>query len=454
VDPCSLTHGVSVSGDGDELILLPGDYGSAGAPISTQLDVTNGVYVHGQDGQPMPRVFSDAPEAFDINNPQAVLSWVDIEHSGTADDVALWIEPGTARQVRVHTIGTAVDYSACSVNPDVAGLWGPDPAPASLIDSVCWSGADGTPAIRMGFNGSANNVTPVLRNVTAIASGAGAAAIDLSATGSASPTVQATNVIARGTPDVKAATSSGGTATVQLDHSNYATVNAADAGATITPPGTNGGQTAPPLFANATAGDFQELAGSPTIDAGVNDPLNGLFDVQGNSRTLGAATDIGAYEFNPPAATPMPPAPAPGATADHTKPTLGSLTLSTSVFAAAPSGASVTRHIPIGTRVSYNLSEAATVAFTVQRATAGRSSGGKCRKTTSRNRKKRACTRWVKVRGGFRQSGGAGANHFGFSGRMAGHKLAPARYRLLGVPSDAAHNVGHSVKVQFRIIRG
>ncbi|HKN92803.1 MAG TPA: choice-of-anchor Q domain-containing protein [Thermoleophilaceae bacterium] len=444
------------------MILLPGDYGSAGAPISTQLELGNAVYVHGEDGQPMPRIFSDAPEAIDVNNPQAVLSWVDIEHSGAANDIALNIEPGTARQVRVHTIASATDFSACSVTPDVAGVWGPDPAPASLIDSVCWSSADGTPAIRWSLNGSANNVTPVLRNVTAIASGVGAAAMDLHAQNGATPTVQATNVIARGALDVTASTSgiASPTATVQLDHSNYATVEAADAGSTITPAGTNGGQTGAPLFANAAAGDFRELAGSPTIDAGVDDPLNGLLDLAGSSRTVGAATDIGAYEFvPPPPAGPSPPAgpPAPqppGAVADHTKPALGSLKLSHRVFAAARSGASITRHAPVGTTVSYKLSEAATVAFTVQRAKAGRSSGGKCRKAASRTSKKRACTRWVTVRGGqFTRPGTAGANHFHFSGRVAGRKLAPARYRLVGVPSDSAHNTGRPVNAQFRIVR-
>src|SRR5262249_58893148 len=60
-----------------------------------------------------------------------------------------------------------------------------------------------------------------------------------------------------------------------------------------------------PLFTNAGTGDLSEAPGSPTIDAGLDDPLNGPTDFAGNARQQGGATDIGAFEF--PVAPPAPP---------------------------------------------------------------------------------------------------------------------------------------------------
>jgi hypothetical protein len=54
------------------------------------------------------------------------------------------------------------------------------------------------------------------------------------------------------------------------------------------------------MFANAAAGDFHQVAGSPTINAGADDPLNGVTDLEGKPRLFGAHTDIGADEYAPP----------------------------------------------------------------------------------------------------------------------------------------------------------
>jgi hypothetical protein len=104
---------------------------------------------------------------------------------------------------------------------------------------------------------------------------------------------------------------------VKFTHSNYATVSGEMAPlATITAAGTNGNQTAPPAFVDATGGDFREVAGSPTIDAGLTEAANGPTALAGEPRSLGsclggpAATDIGAYEFVPTAPCESSPAPA------------------------------------------------------------------------------------------------------------------------------------------------
>jgi hypothetical protein len=60
-----------------------------------------------------------------------------------------------------------------------------------------------------------------------------------------------------------------------------------------------GNQSAEPQFADA---DYRPAAGSPTIDAGARDALAVSPDPDGHPRALGAAPDIGAYEFVPAAA--------------------------------------------------------------------------------------------------------------------------------------------------------
>ena len=62
-------------------------------------------------------------------------------------------------------------------------------------------------------------------------------------------------------------------------------------------PGT-GNQSGDPLFAD---GDYRPAAGSPTIDAGALDAFSSSPDPDGRPRNLGAAPDIGAYEYLPPA---------------------------------------------------------------------------------------------------------------------------------------------------------
>jgi hypothetical protein len=114
---------------------------------------------------------------------------------------------------------------------------------------------------------------------------------------------------------------------------------------------------------------------------------------------------------------------------DHTPPVLRGLRLSPRRFRAVPFGGSIARarSTPIATHVSYRLSEAATVTFTVRRA------GDR------------------KLPGSFTQSGRGGANHFRFTGRLGGKTLAPGAYQLTAIPRDAAGNHGRSVRVTFQI---
>jgi hypothetical protein len=150
-----------------------------------------------------------------------------------------------------------------------------------------------------------------------------------------------------------------------------------------------------------------------------------------------------------------------GGGADKTKPSLGGLRFSSSTFKAAKSGGAFSAQkkgkkkssAPTGTKVSYTLSEAASVRFTVQRKTSGRRSSGKCRKKTRKNAKKPRCTLWKKVTGSFTVPGKAGKNTFTFRGRIGGKALRAGSYRLNGTAKDPSKNASVPKRKGFRIVK-
>jgi hypothetical protein len=152
------------------------------------------------------------------------------------------------------------------------------------------------------------------------------------------------------------------------------------------------------------------------------------------------------------------PVPPSSGTVDKTKPVLGGLSLSSSVFKAATSGGSTSAQkkkssAPTGTRVAFSLSEPSSVKFTVERKTKGRRVSGKCKARTKTNAKKPKCTRYVRMRGSFTVAGKAGKNTFKFRGRVGGKSLKPGSYRLNGRASDKAKNTSVLKRKGFRIVK-
>lgn len=145
-----------------------------------------------------------------------------------------------------------------------------------------------------------------------------------------------------------------------------------------------------------------------------------------------------------------------GGVNDVVQPTIGALAFSHSAFAAAKSGAATSarkrRKPPVGTRVSFTLSEPSSVFFTVERKARGRKVGGRCAKP-KRSSHGRRCTRWVAVKGSFSVSGVAGENSFTFRGRVGGKSLAPASYRLNSQATDGAKNISLPQSKGFKIVK-
>jgi CSLREA domain-containing protein len=105
-----------------------------------------------------------------------------------------------------------------------------------------------------------------------------------------------------------------------------------------------------------------------------------------------------------------------------------------------------------GTTFKYSLSEAAQVAFTIQRARAGRRVGKACKKPTRANRKRTKCTRYS-LAGRFGQGAVAGPNVRRFLGKLGGKPLAPGAYRASLVATDAAGNKSAPKRLAFKVVK-
>jgi hypothetical protein len=287
--PCLLTEAVKQAVNEDAVILEPGTY-----TLGADLSLIKAIELGGQPGA-TPPVIATNGHAVRVNQ-GADARVHDLRIEGTA---AFQLFSGVGERIFESFTGTANE--ACEMTDG-----------ASLVDSVCWAhdGGPSATASAIGMNDAGKSTTMTLRNDTAIDSGASGEAIRTETNGTNPKlVVEATNVIARaaGHFDIEMILGGkGSTMEVKLTNSNYATVVGEAASlATITAPGTNGNQTAAPTFAAAAEGDFREVAGSPTIDAGLTEAANGPLAVGGEERTLAAClggpavTDIGAYEFVP-----------------------------------------------------------------------------------------------------------------------------------------------------------
>ncbi|HEX6228134.1 MAG TPA: choice-of-anchor Q domain-containing protein [Solirubrobacterales bacterium] len=432
--PCDLDIGINKA-EGGDTVRVAGDLG-AYLGISVQLLAVPGVSVIGE-GQQVPRiVFENLGTLF-----------VSLGASATRLDLSRTSGPSAVASI----FGTGSRLRAESPSSPPVGLTG------LLRDSFVHATAPEAPAVVM------STTDAKLRNVTAVADGAGSAGIRALSFYDIVmmkcfplTTVDLGNVIARGAAFDLQAVGGGETcpATINVAHSNYRgnAVSLLGVGGVVVDQG--GNQTSiDPLLA---PDGLHQLAGSPTIDAGIGTPENGSLDIDGEPRTQGAAPDIGADESVPP--------PAPVATPDTTAPVGSKLRFAPRRFrprqARTPSLSTTSakkrrKRSPQTSRVSYRLSEEARVSFSVQRRVIGRKKGKRCLigKRARRLRKARKCRRFVRVKGGFSHVGGVGTNRFRFSGYVRGRRLRPGVYRMSGVPADAAGNRGRRFSGSFVIAR-
>ena len=171
----------------------------------------------------------------------------------------------------------------------------------TVRDSVCWASGTAGVGARL-FSGSGSKEAHI-RNVTAIATGAGGRGLLASInTPGPSTSMYATNVIARG-PGTGYDVETVGTSTVRFGYSNYARTQSL--GGSIID--NSGNKTTTPVFRDMANGDFRQLpASTGTVDQGISGggPLNpfvtpaaGDWDLDGQSRQINSVPDIGADEL-------------------------------------------------------------------------------------------------------------------------------------------------------------
>lgn len=102
-------------------------------------------------------------------------------------------------------------------------------------------------------------------------------------------------------------------------------------------------------------------------------------------------------------------------------------------------------------KIRYKLTEKARVTFFAERKTVGRVTGGKCRRATSKNRRAKKCTLWVRASKSFRHSGKSGSNSLKFSRKIGGKRLKARSYRLNAVAIDSAKGKSPVKTAPFKI---
>jgi hypothetical protein len=418
--PCSLETAIEKAGSNDEVIVGSGTY-TVGKAI-LQYEATH-LDVHGDLGGPMPRISGSFEGAvLAVTGLKSRVSYLEVVNESGENGLSLVCSTeGVVERVVARASGKYAK-ALYQVNDCTAR------------DSLLLAG--GQNAIALEASNLNSSFTGVARNLTAIASGAESYGVlaTYDVVVSSSYTLDLKNSIAAGAgADLFAFGTGEELANIVAASSNFDKPK--EEGGKVTDAG--GNQSAAPVFVNAAGGDYREAAGSPTIDAGTADPLNGALDLAGAGRTLGPAPDIGAFETQGP-----PPPPPPVGTIQY-------LAVAPRTFEPANVGGAILsatkRSAPVGTTVTYALSLAGPVAFTVERKTAGRRVGKKCVKRTKANSGARKCTVFRPRKGSFTRSGPAGLNQFKFSGRINEKALKPGAYQLVGSAGGAVKQASFEI---------
>jgi hypothetical protein len=290
--PCTIEEGFSSLPDSSTLVLDPGSYGSEAAPVTVtlQADVTD--HIEGEPGHRPPTIVSDVTsgsDALDAGN-VSNLKLVDlgpgdgiVVAQGVMDHVTVFADTGEGAAA-CASLASLVTNSLCvNTGLQAYGL-------GVLTDSSTPVTVQATTAV----DTRRQSVGIAAGNLSAHSNVAVSLIDDIAAGGSGGDVAGLTGIAAAGAKT-----------TVQLSHCDAKRlVGTSSTHATITIHHNRTDITAAPKFVNAAADKFAERASSPTINRGVDNVLEGTTDVAGQRRVLGAAPDIGAYEFAQPPAGP------------------------------------------------------------------------------------------------------------------------------------------------------
>jgi hypothetical protein len=300
-NPCPIRtaiEGLPVA-DGDTILLEPGAYDLEGAGA---LGVADEIEIRPAQPGTRPRVVNDGEPVFFLGA-AATIADLQIEASGIAGGVGAIHSEASGETVRIERTVILAPLLAGSQGIAVrrGGI--------ELVNSAVYVGGDDSDAVEV-YEVTASAIDSVIRNSTLVARGVGSVAIEATSPfeAAASHDLDVVNTILDGEGFAITTNDGGpgdGDLATEVRHSSLGTVNDPGGDGSSVSLGT-GNQPGPPLLAAPIAGDFSQLAGSPTINAGVADPLSGSFDLLGGPRVFGAVIDIGADEYVPVADTSAP----------------------------------------------------------------------------------------------------------------------------------------------------
>jgi hypothetical protein len=327
-DPCSLDLAANGAPPNTEVVVAQGTYDAV------HYDVRPGVYIHGTGDLPYPLIVGAVDTPMFRLGKDDHLQYLRI-HQQKDYAAAITTNRGTIENVVVEGSGNPVPdlYAAVYMNGGTM-----------LRDSVVWSPSENAVGIRHGEGYSE------LRNVTVWTPNDGGTAVE-TAGGCASGCpgkeayTDASNLIARGGENGHdlVVHAKHGKATLSVRNSNYRP-GALEVGTGAYLYDNGGNQTTvEPKLRNPAAGDFHELPGSPTTDAGTFALPATRTDLDGLPRLLGQAPDIGAFELQNPTVATL----GPTGVKPHTATLKG---------AVIPNGKDTTVHFELGLTSKYGLS--------------------------------------------------------------------------------------------------
>ena len=286
--PCDIATAITGAGSGDDVYLIAnqGNYSLSGG-ISSPSGKT--VHIHGFDGRPN-LLF---PSGGGLSLEDGTADTLVIGAQGGATAFSLDTSNASADRIFVAQAGTG---HPCYSNG------------GTLTNSICWQGNTASNDLAIETDGA-----NTFRNDVAWNSGSGVGIRAFGRSGlNGNDTLINTIVRATGSGDHDLAANSTGleSATFNVSYSNFGTTVAEGTASTDHFNTDSTDQSAMPQLVNPSLGNFHERQSSPTINAGITSSANGSLDLDGNPRTVGGKTDIGAYELGTPS-TSLPPTPSP-----------------------------------------------------------------------------------------------------------------------------------------------
>lgn len=280
-NPCSIEDAIEgpAVADGDEIVLADGNY-----PVAGTLMIAGEITVRGRTlGFFGARIISNADPAVFMITPAARLRDLILVRNGPSGR-ALLIANGIAERVVV----AAPQSIACVLGSADAGN-------AVIRNAACSGGVYGVLAAKtdLGLEFA------VLDGVTAHTQ-AGEHAILALGESDGQINLSLTNTIALGgtkaSLGAEAEAANSARADVAASSSAFATTSQTGAITTVPAPGSGTNISTPATLVNPVGADFRQVAGSPTIDAGIAGPGSGPFDFAGDPRNQAGRIDIGADE--------------------------------------------------------------------------------------------------------------------------------------------------------------